>query len=442
MLQKLRRTLLRPPVSPVCIPVFLVAIFLSLPAVSQQREITNVIEEEGIDPIRIAVPAAAKSKGAGPFAGELVETIRNDLEFTGYFALHFPGNEILYDASARKEPRFELWAAEEVEALLLTQVRLKGERFSIDIRMFDPKNRSTILHQRYGGGASQVRRLAHQIADDILGSYDGITGIATSTIAFISPHGEGKELYMMDYDGRRVRRMTDTGVINTTPAWSPDGDRLALVSWRNDRQTFYIIDPDGTFRTVPILEGELNTSPDWSSDGKQLVYVSTHDHPGNAEIYSIDLETGRNRRLTYSEAIDTEPEFSPTGRQIAFTSDRAGSPQIYVMDPEGTNVRRISRSGSYNSSPTWSPRGDRLAWVSRVDGHYQIVVLDLDAGEVRQLTQGAWNHENPAWSPDGRHLVFASNREGGYHIYTMRSDGRNIRQLTRGTPGETPDWSR
>jgi len=437
----MQRAALHVPVPPVLLGLTLLALSTGQ-AFSQGREITNVIEEAGVDPIRIAIPTAATSTGAVPFARELVETIRDDLEFTGYFALQYPDDQVLHNASAQDEPNFEDWTAAEVDALLLTQVRLKGERFSIDIRMYDPLNRSKILHQRYGGTADHVRRLGHQIADEILGSYDGMTGIATTTIAFISQHGEAKELYMVDYDGRRVRRMTDTGSINTTPAWSPDGKRVALVSWRNDRQTFYIIEPDGTFRTVPILEGELNTSPDWSADGNKLLYVSTHDHPGNSEIYSIDLETGRNRRLTYSPAIDTEPDFSPTGRQVAFTSDRSGSPQIYTMDPEGTNVRRISKSGSYNSSAAWSPGGDRLVWVSRIEGHYQLVVLDLIKGQLQQLTSGPWNHENPGWSPDGRHLVFASNRDGQYHIYTMRSHGGNLRQLTRGIPGETPDWSR
>lgn len=408
----------------------------------QGPEITNVIEEEGIDPIRIAIPTAATSAGSVTFARELEETIRDDLEFSGYFSLLFTEEKGLQNSAAEADPDLAGWAAAGAEAVLLIQVRLKSERYSIDVRMYDPAGRSQVLHQRYGGSADLVRRLAHQIADEILGSYDGLTGIASTTIAFISQHGEAKELYMMDYDGRRIRRMTDTGVINTTPSWAPVGDRLALVSWRNKRQLFYIIEPDGNFRTVPILAGELNTSPDWSSDGRSMLYVSTHDHPGNSEIYSLQLETGKNRRLTYSPAIDTEPDYSPTGRQIAFTSDRSGSPQIYTMDPEGTNVRRISKSGSYNSSPAWSPSGDRLAWVSRVDGHYQIVVLDLISGTLTQLTQGNWNHENPAWSPDGRHLVFASNREGVYHIYTVRADGRNVRQLTRGVSGETPDWSK
>lgn len=409
---------------------------------AQGPEITNVIEEAGIDPIRIAVPTAATSTGAVTFARELVETVRDDLAFSGYFSLHYTEEEALQNAAAGGDPDFAAWLATGAEALLLIQVRLAEERYSIDVRMFDPAGRSRILHQRYGGSADLVRRLAHQIADEILGSYDGLTGIASTTIAFISRHGDAKELYMMDYDGRRIRRMTDTGVINTTPSWAPVGDRLALVSWRNKRQLFYIIEPDGTFRTVPILAGELNTSPDWSNDGSKMLYVTTHDHPGNAEIYALDLGSGKNRRLTYSPAIDTEPDFSPTGRQIAFTSDRSGGPQIYTMDPEGANVRRVSKSGSYNSSPAWSPSGDRLAWVSRIEGRHQIVVLDLNSGTLSRLTRGNWNHENPAWSPDGRHLVFASNREGVYHIYTMRADGGNIRQLTTGVSGETPDWSR
>ena len=152
--------------------------------------------------------------------------------------------------------------------------------------------------------------------------------------------------------------------------------------------------------------------------------------------------SGRNTRLTHTPAIDTAPAYSPTGREIAFTSDRGGSPQIYIMDAEGLNVRRVSWSGSYNDSAAWSPNGARLAYASRIEGRFDLVVLDLSSDRVTRLTWGEGNSENPRWAPDGSHIVFASDRAGTYDIYTMRPDGSDVRRLTRGGNCYSPDWSR
>jgi TolB protein len=188
-----------------------------------------------------------------------------------------------------------------------------------------------------------------------------------------------------------------------------------------------------------VLPSEMNSSPDWSPDGRRLVYTSIAD--GNAELFVLDLTSGRNTRLTRSSGIDTSPAWSPNGREIAFTSDRGGTPQIYLMDADGLNVRRISVDGNYNDSAAWSPRGDRLAYVSRVERKFQIQLMDVATGRVTPLTSQG-NNENPRFSPDGRHLVFASDRAGSYDIYTMAVDGTDVRRLTKGGDAFTPDWSR
>jgi TolB protein len=403
------------------------------------RQLTGVVTGEGFTPIRIAVPDPEGEGPARAAAREIVETVRADLEFSGFFDVVSPTRYPLVPQRPGGPVLHDDWISIGADATVLAEVTLREGRIDLQARLFDNPAKSLLFARRYGGGTDLIRRVAHQLADDLVRHYTGRPGIAMSRIAFVSNYGEGRELYIMDYDGHRVRRITTTGTLNLSPAWAPDADRLAFVSWRGRRPGIWIMESDGRITSVPTVGGELNSAPDWSPDGRRLVYSSDVD--GNSELYVVDLETGRNTRLTRTAAIETSPVFSPNGREIAFTSDRSGSPQIYIMDAEGLNVRRVSREGNYHDSPAWSPRGDRLAFVSRIDGRFEIVVLDLSSGVVTQLTSGGRN-EDPRWSPDGRHIVFSSNRGGAFDIYSIRADGTHARRLTRGSNSYTPDWSR
>ena len=142
---------------------------------------------------------------------------------------------------------------------------------------------------------------------------------------------------------------------------------------------------------------------------------------GNPEIYVLNLASGALRRLTRHAGIDTEPTWSPTGRQIAFVSDRAGSPHVYVMDAEGANVRQLT-SGGFHTQPRWSPRGDVIAYTQRAGTH------DIWVGRRRRLESAAaderrGDNQGPTWAPNGRHLAFQSNRLGRWQIFAMLADG-------------------
>ncbi|HTM57993.1 MAG TPA: hypothetical protein VL123_06215, partial [Candidatus Udaeobacter sp.] len=162
---------------------------------------------------------------------------------------------------------------------------------------------------------------------------------------------------------------------------------------------------------------------------------------GNAEIYLLDARGGSARRLTDNRGIDTSPSWSPTGREIAFTSDRSGTPQVYVMDRDGGNVRRLTFDASYTDSPAWSPKGDRIAFVARTSDGFEIDVCKADGSDLRHVVTGGSN-ENPHWSPDGRHLLFASNRGGATGLYVSDLDDRPPRKLDLGAlVASSPAWS-
>jgi TolB protein len=417
--------------------IFAIALLASaalLQAQDSGRVITGRVEGETYSKVRIAVTAA------GANSAEIAAIVREDLEFSGFFDVIDPGLYSLVPPSEDGKERHEDWISIGADALVRVQASPADLRVDLQARLYDNASTGLLFARRYGGREELVRLVAHQLSDDLVRHYTGRSGVSMTRIAFSSKHGDGKEIYLMDYDGRRIRRITTTGTINISPAWSPQGDELAYVSWRGRQPGVYVMNSQGVLGSLKTVGGELSAAPDWSPDGRKLVYSSDID--GNTELYVLDRPSGRNSRLTRSPAIDTAPAFSPNGREIAFTSDRSGSPQIYLMDAEGLSVRRIPWSGSYNDSAAWSPKGDRLAYASRIDGRFEIVVLDVASDRLVRLTRGEGNNENPRWSPDGRHIVFSSNRAGTYDIYSMMADGSDVRRLTRGGNCFTPDWSK
>ncbi len=419
--------------------VILALLAAHVPAVAQGPDSIEGTVDGTFQRIKIAIPDAKAGDGFGAVARELIETLRADLEFSGVYDVIDPALYWKVPPAGGQIPHDD-WLS--IDADEVTQIKLSNRSGRIDVvaELFENNSRTRTFGKRYAGTKELIRRVAHMLADELVLHATGRRGVATTRIAFTSKHGKGKELFLMDYDGYRIRRLTTTSTINLTPVWSPDGSRLAFVSWRGKQPGIYIMGDDGTLQSAAAIDGELNAAPDWSPDGQKIVYSSDTD--GNSDLYILNLATGRNTRLTRTQAIETAPAYSPNGREIAFTSDRSGTPQVYLMGTDGLNVRRVSSTGSYNESPAWSPEGDKLAYVSRMDGQFEILVLDIPTGKLTKLTKGRGNKENPRWSPDGRHLVFAWNRTGTYDIYTMRDDGSDVRRLTRGGDCFTPDWSR
>jgi len=421
------------------------ALIFGLPARAQGEPppkpegLSGVISGSGFTKIKIAIPDPATDPASQATARELAQTLRDDLDYSGYFEVLDPS---LYPlASTSKEATSEAkWASVGAAAVVSGSLKVAAGRVDLRARLANTTPPTTLFDRRYGGATELSRRVAHQIADDIVQQLTGQPGIALTWIAFVGKHGKAKEVYMMDYDGQRVRRITTTGSISLMPTWSPVAQRLAYMSWRTGAPAIDILESDGRVSRAPTAGGTMNISPDWSPDGRQIVYASNAS--GNSEIYVLDTVSGRSSRLTNSPAIDTGPTYSPRGREIAFTSDRSGSPQIYVMDAEGLNARRLTSDDEYADAAAWSPKGDKIAYASRRDGRFGIAVIDIASGAVTRLTHGEGNNENPRWSPDGRHIVFASNRKGSYDLYTMRADGSDVRRLTQGGDCFTPDWSR
>jgi TolB protein len=283
------------------------------------------------------------------------------------------------------------------------------------------------------------RELAHDISNEVVYLLTGDFGIFRTKVAYIKKMGNAKEVFISDYNGADERQLTNTGTINISPVFSPDGKAIFFTSYKDGTPQLY---------KVPIQGGEIEqitrfpgiaAAPAVSPDGNKIACTLSRD--GNSEIYVLDLQGNVIKRLTRHASIDSSPTWSPDGRMIAFASDRTGSPQIYVMDSDGLNVRRLTFAGGYNDSPIWSQKGDRITFVSRTpdDHRFNLASIDTSGADFRKMTEVGHN-ENPHFSPDGKHIIFASDRLSESDIYTMDLSGRNQRRLTQSANCTNPTW--
>ena len=328
-----------------------------------------------------------------------------------------------------------------------------GAEVAIQAWLYDVRNPSSqaVVAKIYRGAPTdaQVRKFAHQFADEIIGKLSGgLPGVASTQIAFVSARTGTKEIWVMDYDGANQRPLTSLKSISLTPRWSPDASRIAFTCFASSggvvspQICMYSLDAGKTI-TFPRFRG-TNSSPAWSPDGSQIVFSSSMQGP--PEIYVSDSNGGHPKRLTFSNAnaASTSPAWNPkTGQSIAFVSDRGGVPKLYVMNADGTSTQELDLPDKgYLIDPSWSPNGQLLAFSwRRPSGNYDIYIMEPGTRQIIELTRDQGRNERPSWAPDGRHIVFESTRSGTRQIWSMLADGSQPHQLTTTGHNESPNWS-
>jgi TolB protein len=420
------------------IPLCVLAILWTVSAGSpQDQEVRLEITTSEVRMIRLYMAAFTSPSGgrAATSARQFEDVVTSDLAFSGLFDMKRIRPDEVSAILATLKGQGGLTEQYLVEGRTLAE----GDKLIFEGRLFDAGSSKEVLSKRYKFGEGALRAAAHRFADEIVQQLTGDRGIASTSIAFISDLPGMKEVFVMDSDGKGLKRLTAEKSLCLSPKWSPDGQRIAYTSYSRGNPDLHVVGRFGGKPGVLSAFKGLNSSPAWSPDGRRIAMTLTKD--GNAEIYLMNSDGSGLRRLTNNPAIDSSPSWSPNGRQIAFTSDRGGGPQVYVMESDGSNVRRLTFAGSYNDSPAWSPRGDRIAYASRVGNNFQIFITDLAGTGIAQLTFSRGNNENPSWSPDGRHLVFSSSRDGKRQIFVMNADGANVKRLTSSGENFSASWS-
>jgi len=411
-------------------------------AMAQQEVVLKI--SEGMPMITLALPefvVRGTSPAAQAAAQEIRQALSDDIKYTRIFQL-LPKEYYGYIRPLDLDKIFfKDWDSVQARLLVTGEVREDGGRIVFDGKIYDVKSERFIVGKRYQAEKNGLRLVAHKMADELL-KLHGEKPIFTTKICFVSNRDGNDEIYMMDYDGANPTRVTFNKIKDYMPAWSPDQRTIAFTSYRGATAGLYLRNIyEGT--ETPVATKGTSYSAAFSPDGKKLAFSSSMAEDGNTDIFVMDLETRKIKRLTFNAATETAPSWSPTGREIAFTTDRlgTGNPQIYVMDAEGSNVRKVSFGGNYHDSPAWAPTSERIAFVSRVDNTYDIYVLNLRTNQISKLTENRAFTESPSWSPDGRHVVFSSNISGSIQVYTVDYDGTNLKRLTDRGENKLPNWT-
>lgn len=397
---------------------------------------------------------APRSDSTKPHASLFTQVVRNDLEYSGIIELASPSFYPPQVVSVPSELKAPAWIALPTNANYVGFGNLTESTSEVTIQawLFDVRNSSAppVVGKVYRGGPTdaQVRKFAHQFADEIISKLTGgLPSIAQTQIAFVRTTSPGvKEIWVMDYDGANQHQLTSLHSISLTPRWSPDGSRIAFTCYAPYRGVvsaqicMYSMD-SGKVISFPRFPG-TNITPAWSPDGSQLIFSSSMQ--SSPELYVCDVNCNRPKRLTQSNGANLSPAWNPkTGQTVAFVSDRGGTPQIYLMNSDGTGVTKIDMPDKgYVIDPAWSPNGQLLAFSwRRPNDNYDLYIMDPTSRQILELTRDQGRNERPSWAPDGRHLVFESTRSGERQIWTMVADGSQAHQLTNSGHNESPNWS-
>jgi TolB protein len=388
-------------------------------------------------PIAIAPFAGEGALAAAGGAG-ISAIVRADLERSGLFrTLEVPAfNPPLTEASAVNHAE---WRSRLADALVMGSVAARPDgRFEVRFKLFDTVKGADLSGVAYTLSREQMRTTAHRIADFVYERLTGEKGVFSTRIAFVVKRGKKFELQIADADGAGEETALASFEPIISPAWSPDGRRLAYVSFENKKPVVYVHSlADGKRQVAANFKGS-NSAPAWSPDGAQLAVSLSRD--GGSQIYLVNPDGSGARRLSQSGGIDTEPVFSPDGKMLYFTSDRGGSPQIYRMPAGGGDAQRVTFDGGYNVSPRISPDGRLLAYIARNGGKFQVATMDLASRQTQVLTDSD-KDESPSFAPNGRMILLATVNAGRGVLFAVSSDGRIKQRLPyAGGDVREPAW--
>ena len=409
--------------------LFLAGLVAALQAAAQ---LTIDITTSGGRQIPIAVMPMA-GEAAQPQA--VSEVVAADLARTGLFRLV---NTIGISPipTEPSEVNFADWTTRAADALVIGKIEpLPEGRVEVRFRLFDVNRQSQLASFSYIVPPAQLRATAHRIADVIYERITGDKGVFSTKIVYVVKRPGRYELQVADADGFNAQSVLASNEPIMSPSWSPDGSRIAYVSFDQKKPIVVVQNlAQGTTRVVANFRGN-NSAPSWSPDGRQLLVALSKD--GLTQVYRIPAGGGEAERLTDSPGIDTQPAYSPDGQWIAFTSDRGGTPQIYRMPASGGPAQRLTFEGSYNVGPRFSPDGKAIAFVQREGGRFRIATMELATGQVTVLTEGPLD-DSPSFAPNGKMILYEAQVGGRGQLAAVSGDGR-VRQRLTSAAGDVQD---
>jgi TolB protein len=411
----------------VMVALGLVALATARPA---RAELVLEITSGVTDPIPIAIVPFTRVPADGGV--DVSEVVQRDLAGSGRFKA-MPRTQMTSTPTRGQDVVAAEWKAGGNDYVVVGRVSGAGDgQLAVDFELINTLTGQQIANQRFTGTQAALRNAAHRVSDVVYEKILGIRGAFATRIAYVSvdgqPPAQRYQLVRADADGENPRIVLESRFPLMSPAWSPDGQWLAYVSFEGRRSSVYVQRLSSGERSRVSARAGINGAPSFSPDGKKLA-LTLGGTGGNPDIYILDLGTQGLTRVTDDPAIDTEAVWSSDGQSLYFTSDRAGGPQIYRIGVRaGEKPKRITFGGSYNARPRLSPDGTKLAMVTLDGGNYRIALQDLANNNVQVLSKGRQD-ESPSFAPNGAMVIYSGSEGGRGLLATVATDGLTGQRL-------------
>ena len=423
-------------------------------AFAQMAVAEIAVGEASVDKDKFVIDDAEMESLGGDqksLSNELIDILRNDFVFYKH-----KFNNVDYSDKGQasySKPNLTKWKESGITYFVASHISSSSGGIKATFKAWSVLTGKEIFTQTFKIQRNNIRHMGHQIADGIYRAVSGKTSIFNSKIVFVSDrgtHGKGtvKELYIMDFDGNRVEKLTHFNSVVLSPSVAPDNSKIMFsviashkeVS-RNKVRIIKNIDlkmydlKNKSFSTISDKPG-INSGAIFSSSG-DLIYL-TLSFKGNADIYEMQVGSGKMRNVTSHYADDVDPSITQDGSLMTFLSNRAGRAHIYTMDPSHPDkgVKRISFVGQFNSAPRFSPDGKDIVFSSWIDSGFDLYRIAADGNNLVRLTKDFGSNEEASYSLDGEFIVFTSKRvlsrsKAVQDIYIMNRDGEILGQLTQ-----------
>ncbi|MYM87976.1 Tol-Pal system protein TolB [Rugamonas sp. FT82W] len=393
---------------------------LALAASGAHAQMRIEISGVGSNQIPVAVAGFADENIAPQ---QISAIIKADLERSGAFKLIDAGV-----ITSMSNIDYGTWKAKGADALVVgTVAKSAAGDYEVRYKLFDTVKQSELSQLNVARAPQFTRLTAHNIADDVYLKLTGIRGAFSTRIAYVKEYDKRHyELLVADADGEGEQMALRSNEPIISPSWSPDGTKVAYVSFEQKKPVVYVQNLVNRARTVVANEKGSNSSPVWAQSGNKLAVSLSKD--GHTQIYTVNADGSNLKRVSNSAGIDSEANFAPDG-SIYFMSDRSGGPQIYRMNADGGEAKRVTFTGNYNISPRVSADGKTLAYISRRDGNYQLYVMDLASGQEQRLSDST-DDQYPSFAPNGKYIMYATQAGGRKSLAVVSVDGRVKQRLT------------
>ncbi len=381
-------------------------------------------------------------KGGDGMPEDVAQIVQDDLERSGYFD-PLARESMFARPHSADDVAYGEWRSLDVRYLLVGRSQKTADGYQIEYDLLDVSGARPMLQERISASGNSLRGAAHRISDAVFEAITDIRGAFSTRIAYVTAQGVGDNidygLYVADADGHNSQQVLTSDEPILSPAWSPDGQKLAYVSFESERPAIYVQQvASGQRVKLTDFEG-INGAPAWSPDGRKLAMSLSKD--GQPEIYVMNLADRGIQRLTNNSSIDTEPSWAPDGGSLLFTSDRSGGPQLYRYTLGSGNAERLTFTGKYNARGRFSPDGEQIFMVHRSKNGYQVARQALDSGRLVVLSEST-HDESPSIAPNGTMVLFATQQGGQGVLSAVSVDGRSSFRLpaAQGDVRE-PAWS-